>query len=125
MKTLFGCAFSIPFVLVLLPANSTAQTTEERTVDANDRQRQAIFLAAKDLFLNHGYGATSMADIAKASGVDARTLKTHYASKETLEVEMLNWSHEVELDHFRKWIADFPLSTEWITYPFRPSSRSR
>ena len=102
----FTCAFAIPFVLVLLTSPANAQTPGKRTGDANDKQRQKIFLAAKDLFLNHGYGATSMAHIAKAAGVDEKTLRSHYESKEVLEDEMLTWWHKVELDNFRKWIAD-------------------
>lgn len=72
----------------------------------NKEQRKKVFLAAKELFLNRGYGATSMADIAAAAELDVESVRAHFATKEALEEEMLDWWHKVELDNFRKWIAD-------------------
>lgn len=99
-------AITLSFVAVIVVACCTSRAQEKQQVDLSEAQRKTIFLAAKDLFLNRGYGATSMADIAKAAGVDDKTLRSHFASKEALEDEMLTWWHKVELDNFKKWIAD-------------------
>ena len=44
---------------------------------------------ATDLFVNHGYAATSLVDIAKGAGVATRTLYQHFGDKEALFREVI------------------------------------
>src|SRR6201993_1280698 len=58
----------------------------------NTRQggsREAIVAAAQHLFLERGFGAVSMDDLAEAAGVARRTLYNQFASKEEIFREML------------------------------------
>jgi AcrR family transcriptional regulator len=99
-------AMSFVVVLVVFAVGTVSCGQEKQPLEPMEKQRQKVFLAAKDLFLNRGYGATSMADVTEAAGVDLKTVRAHYDTKESLEEEMLTWWHKVELDNFRKWIAD-------------------
>jgi TetR/AcrR family transcriptional regulator of autoinduction and epiphytic fitness len=51
--------------------------------------REAIVVAAEQLFLGRGFGAVSMDDLAEAAGVARRTLYNQFASKEEIFREML------------------------------------
>ena len=51
--------------------------------------RQAIVAAAARLFLERGFGAVSMDELAQAAGVARRTLYNQFASKEEIFREML------------------------------------
>src|ERR1700730_12614162 len=51
--------------------------------------REAIVNAAQRLFLERGFGAVSMDDLAAAAGVARRTLYNQFASKEEIFREML------------------------------------
>ncbi len=51
--------------------------------------REAIVEAAARLFLERGFGAVSMDDLAQAAGVARRTLYNQFASKEDIFREML------------------------------------
>jgi AcrR family transcriptional regulator len=51
--------------------------------------REAIVEAATRLFLQHGFGAVSMDELAEAAGVARRTLYNQFASKEEIFREML------------------------------------
>lgn len=51
--------------------------------------REAIVEAAEHLFLERGFGAVSMDDLAEAAGVARRTLYNQFASKEEIFREML------------------------------------
>jgi TetR/AcrR family transcriptional regulator of autoinduction and epiphytic fitness len=51
--------------------------------------REAIVDAAQRLFLEHGFGAVSMDDLALAAGVARRTLYNQFASKEEIFRETL------------------------------------
>ena len=51
--------------------------------------REAIVGAAERLFLEHGFGAVSMDDLAQAAGVARRTLYNQFTSKEEIFKEML------------------------------------
>jgi len=52
--------------------------------------RQAIVDAAQRLFLERGFGAVSMDELAEAAGVARRTLYNQFASKEEIFREMLS-----------------------------------
>src|SRR5947207_1477180 len=51
--------------------------------------RSAIIDAAERLFLERGFGAVSMDELAEAAGVARRTLYNQFASKEEIFREML------------------------------------
>jgi AcrR family transcriptional regulator len=62
----------------------------KRPYDARRRRAQAretqsaIVRAARDLFIAHGYGRTTIADIARAAGVSAETIYAGFRNKATL-----------------------------------------
>ncbi|MDT4923571.1 MAG: hypothetical protein QOG01_1284 [Pseudonocardiales bacterium] len=62
----------------------------KRSYDSSRRQEQArqtrrdIQRAAHDLFVEHGYGRTTIADIARAAGVAPETIYATYKNKATL-----------------------------------------
>jgi TetR/AcrR family transcriptional regulator of autoinduction and epiphytic fitness len=59
--------------------------------------REAIVRAAQGLFLEHGFGAVSMDELAEAAGVARRTLYNQFASKEEIFKEMLlGFSRQLE-----------------------------
>jgi TetR/AcrR family transcriptional regulator of autoinduction and epiphytic fitness len=59
--------------------------------------REVIVNAAQRLFLEHGFGAVSMDELAAAAGVARRTLYNQFASKEEIFREMLpRVSHQLE-----------------------------
>ena len=59
--------------------------------------REAIVAAAQRLFLDRGFGAVSMDELAEAASVARRTLYNQFASKEELFREMLSRvSHQLE-----------------------------
>ena len=59
--------------------------------------REAIVDAAQRLFLERGFGAVSMDDLAEAAGVARRTLYNQFAGKEEIFREMLQRvSHQLE-----------------------------
>src|SRR4030095_16497517 len=51
--------------------------------------REVIVDAAKDLFLERGFGSVSMDELAMAAGVARRTLYNQFANKEEIFREML------------------------------------
>lgn len=60
------------------------QSVPEASRDADSPKRQAILVAAGDLFVAQGYGAVSMDAIAKAASVSKATLYAYFASKDVL-----------------------------------------
>lgn len=53
------------------------------------RTRAAVAAAARGLFLRHGYGGTTMEEIAAEAGVTKRTLYNNYADKRALFLEIV------------------------------------
>jgi TetR/AcrR family transcriptional repressor of mexJK operon len=48
------------------------------------RTRAAVLAAARTLFLDHGYGGTTMDDVAAKAGLTKRTLYNNYGDKDSL-----------------------------------------
>jgi AcrR family transcriptional regulator len=67
-----------------LPPESPYQGTAER-----------ILLAALDRFAEHGYGATSIRDIAGDLGLNSATLYSHFANKEAILAELVLLGHQM------------------------------
>jgi AcrR family transcriptional regulator len=60
--------------------------------------RAAVLEAARDAFVEHGFAATSIDDIARAAGVSKGAVYHHFASKEDLFAELFRRSQEAALD---------------------------
>ncbi len=58
--------------------------TPEELASKGERTRQAILNAAYDLFLNQGYNATSMRQIAQRAGIALGGIYNHFASKDEI-----------------------------------------
>jgi len=57
-------------------------------------KHELITLAARELFLAHGYAGTSMGAVTAAAGVSKQTVYNHFAGKVALLIEVI--SHEVD-----------------------------
>ncbi len=66
-----------------------SDATEGRPRARRSPSRVAIVTAAERLFLERGFGAVSMDELAEAAGVARRTLYNQFASKEEIFREML------------------------------------
>jgi AcrR family transcriptional regulator len=83
--------------LSLRAANSTKskpapkQTNQAgRPTAAELERRKALAIdVATDLFVTHGYAATSLVDIAKGAGVATRTIYQHFGDKEAMFREVI------------------------------------
>ena len=71
------------------PVLTNGKISEATDKTRRNGSRQAIVEAATGLFLERGYGAVSMDELAEAAGVARRTLYNQFASKEEIFREML------------------------------------
>jgi TetR/AcrR family transcriptional repressor of mexJK operon len=88
---------------------STEATVITATSPENPK-RAAIIGAARTLFLDAGYGATSMDDISTVAGVSKRTVYGHFANKESLFEGVMSGMCE-------RLAGDCPLGDEWHGAP--------
>lgn len=65
------------------------EPSDARTTPRSERKRQAILSAARERFLEKGYGDTSMDAVAAAAGVSKQTIYKHFADKERLFAAVL------------------------------------
>ena len=69
---------------------NSAEPVKRRAYDSSRRQAQAretqsaIVATARDLFVERGYGRTTMGDIAKAAGVSVETIYAAFGNKQAL-----------------------------------------
>lgn len=54
-----------------------------------ERRKKRVMEVATELFIGHGYAATSLVDIAKGAGVATRTLYQHFGDKEVMFREVI------------------------------------
>lgn len=74
-----------------MSAKSSAAVLEEREPQGRSAQkRRAILDAATEVFLQKGYLATNMDEIAARAGVSKQTVYKNFPSKETLFVEIVS-----------------------------------
>ena len=59
------------------------------TASELERRKGLVMDVATELFVNHGYAATSLVDIAKGAGVATRTLYQHFGDKEAIFREVI------------------------------------
>lgn len=74
------------------------------------RTKAHIFEVARSLFLEQGYAATSLRDIAKAAGVSTGTLYRHYPSKADVLFQMQRNS----LDRLRAEVECLPCELDLV-----------
>lgn len=74
---------------ILLPGEEKAGT------------RGVILHAALELFAEHGFGGTSVRDIAKTAGVQPATMYAHFPSKQHVLAEIVKIGHDEHQRHLR------------------------
>jgi len=99
-----------------MPRNKRPQAREEK--------RSEIVAAARELFIDVGYGSTSMGRIAKAAGVSANTIYWYYADKDDLLVAVLNAVMADAWVEFQS-VATAPAAERlmWVVWQLRHMSR--
>jgi AcrR family transcriptional regulator len=65
----------------------------QETLTKGERTRQAIEVAAYDLFMQHGFHATSMRQIAEAAGLALGGIYNHFSSKEEIFESIIQAKH--------------------------------
>jgi TetR/AcrR family transcriptional regulator len=71
--------------------------TSSRRLKSDERRRQLLGIA-KELFSEHGFENTSTRSIAAAAGVSEAIIFRHFASKEDLYRQILDWkANEIDL----------------------------
>ena len=85
-----------------MPRNKPKQDHEEKSDE--------IVAAARKLFVNDGYDATSMSRIAESAGVATNTIYWYFRDKDAVLLAVLNAVFADSAEEFRE-IADQPFST--------------
>jgi TetR/AcrR family transcriptional repressor of mexJK operon len=70
-------------------ARPKPQRAGRPTLEELERRKVKVMQVATELFVQHGYAATSLVDIAKAAGVATRTLYQHFGDKEAIFMEVI------------------------------------
>ncbi len=71
------------------PTRSKSPRAGRPTLAELERRKAKVMQVATALFVQHGYAATSLVDIAKAAGVATRTLYQHFGDKEAIFMEVV------------------------------------
>lgn len=72
---------------------STARTRNGRPTSAQAAEiEEQLRHAALQTFLDHGYDATTMEAVAKATGITKRTLYARYPNKRALFISVIRWA---------------------------------
>lgn len=81
-------------------SQAAAELTAERTAEAADdsAKRRQILDGARRVFLERGFDAASMMDIAKAAGVSKGTLYVYFKDKDNLFDSMVHGECAMQLD---------------------------
>jgi AcrR family transcriptional regulator len=88
-----------------------AAIKENAMQQRSEETRQQILDAAQMLFAQHGYEATSVAQICDAAGLSKGAFYHHFPTKQMLFLELLeNWLNRIDstLDQSRWEMADIP-----------------
>lgn len=83
----------------------TTRDAEEGGAGQDSRKREQIMRGASQVFLEKGFDAASMNDIARAAGVSKGTLYVYFENKERLFIELISAEKREEL--FRIVMLDF------------------
>lgn len=73
--------------------------------NAGPETREAVLVAARRLFTERGYDATSMRDVAAAVGLTNAALYYHFAGKESL-LAALSEQRRDEIDALVRWVGE-------------------
>ena len=73
-----------------------------------ERRRELILDGAMEVFARHGYEAASIQEIAAAGGVTPAVIYDHFASKATLQIELLQRQTALLLEHVATALAGAP-----------------
>ncbi|MES2099348.1 MAG: TetR/AcrR family transcriptional regulator [Pseudomonadota bacterium] len=79
-------------------------------VEADTATRERILLEAARLFRHHGYSATTLREVADASGIKAGSIYYHFESKEQILGEVLDKGIQVVADAVRQRVDALPES---------------
>ncbi|MET0587952.1 MAG: TetR/AcrR family transcriptional regulator [Novosphingobium sp.] len=71
------------------PARRKRNRAGRPTADELERRKGKVMVVATDMFVNRGYAATTLLDIAKKAGVATRTLYQHFGDKEAIFREVI------------------------------------
>ncbi len=95
------------------PAGHADRTVRPRADDPRVRRtRAAVLTAARTLFLRHGYGGTTMEDVAAEAGLTKRTLYNNYSDKDTLFRQMVDDAIAFAESFARGLDEEWPLATK-------------
>jgi AcrR family transcriptional regulator len=101
------------------PDTTTAESPHAPRWERRKESRPAELLAAAlDLFVERGYAATRLDDIASRAGVSKGTLYLYFANKEELFKALVRENIVVLLDRFRREIADSDASASALIEQF-------
>src|SRR4051812_45237275 len=96
-----------------------------RSVKPQHETRTRILEAAEELFMQHGFEATSMRVLTARAGVNLAAVNYHFGSKHALieavfrrKLDPMNANRVAELDRLEKEAAGRALSTEAIIRAF-------
>jgi len=87
-------------------ASKTRETTTPVEVDTATRER--ILLEAARLFRHHGYAATTLREVADASGIKAGSIYYHFESKEQILGEVLDTGIQVVAEAVKHRVDALP-----------------
>ena len=88
--------------------NPTGQDTNAAPAHGLPTKREAIMAAAFDVFARQGYAATSLDDIATATGVSRQTVYNHFGDKERLFLAVVDAELKATLERLRAATEGFP-----------------
>ncbi|MDP3824372.1 MAG: TetR/AcrR family transcriptional regulator [Burkholderiales bacterium] len=89
---------------------STKIREKPAAVEADTATRERILLEAARLFRHHGYAATTLREVADASGIKAGSIYYHFESKEQILGEVLDKGIQVVADAVRQRVDALPES---------------
>jgi len=77
-------------------------------VEVDSATRERILLEAARLFRHHGYAATTLREVADASGIKAGSIHYHFESKDQILGEVLDKGIQVVTDAVRQRVDALP-----------------
>ncbi|MBL8522040.1 MAG: TetR/AcrR family transcriptional regulator [Betaproteobacteria bacterium] len=92
--------------------NATAKVLEPRWERRKDARPGELVAAAMDLFIEKGFAATRLDDVAKRAGVSKGTLYLYFDSKEDLLKAAIREGYSEPLHHGEQVLASFEGSAE-------------
>jgi AcrR family transcriptional regulator len=81
--------------------------------EAESDTRDRVLLEAARLFRHRGYAATTLREIATATGIKAGSIYYHFASKEVILGEVLDKGMQVVFDAVRERVDSLPAEASW------------